>query len=329
MSSPRAVWVVVFFLGLGLLGALPSSAEASTGLRVAGDTRFRVVAEQRIAAWLAGHGHEITEQALSEVGFAALDECYLRDEPKCANKYFAENGKSDIFLYASFQVSSTAGSRERSVRGTLWLLRKQGEAAVFDRQCNRCDDDAISAMLDALIEKVGSFSSRVGTLKLTSSPAGATVEIDGDKVGQTPLDHPLPAGRHEIAVLRDGFRVERRTIDIEEGVTSEELVTLASLSSGPSRTRKIAAYTATGAAVILVATGVAALVLHEGEPCAETKKECFVSKPAGFAALAGAGVMAGLAGYLWLTMDGPEPSPSTAIGPPPPRSYSMGWGGRF
>lgn len=328
MSSSRAVRVATLLLAfLGLFAAAPSAARASTGIRVVGDSSFREVAEKRIAAWLAAHGHEITERSVSDAGFSVLDECYLQDEPACANKYFAENGKSDLFLYASFEVTG-AGTRERSVRGTLWLLRKEGEAAVFDRQCNRCNDDAVSAMLDALTEQVGSFSSRNGTLKLTSSPPGATVEIDGERVGETPLDHVLPPGKHEVTVSRAGFRVERRTVEIEAGQPSEQLVELAALSSGSSRTRRLAAYSAAGAAVILVATGVAALYLHDGEPCEPTKEECFVSKPHGIAALAGAAVLGGLAGYLWFTMDDPQ-TPSTALGPPPPRTYSLGFTSRF
>src|SRR5690606_34283802 len=40
--------------------------------------------------------------------------------------------------------------------------------------------------------------SRPGTLKVTTTPASITLYVDGRKVGETPAELSLPAGRHEL-----------------------------------------------------------------------------------------------------------------------------------
>lgn len=331
--SLRVLWIALL-----LVGAATSATEASTGIRVVGDSRFRVTAEERIAAWLTAHGHVVTADALDAATLEALDGCYLRDEPACANKLFVDKGSADLFLYVNFEVAS-GGARERTVRGTLWLLRKDGSAQVFERQCNRCDDEASDAMVDALTERVGNYDARVGTLKLTSSPPGATVEIDGKKVGVTPLTRELRIGKHEVAIRAEGYVPELRSFDIEVNSEIEHVVDLHRPAAGSSRTRRIGMYGSLGIGAALVAGGAVALALHEGSPCAPTKKECFNGKPVGFAMLASGGVLLGVGGYLWFTMEEPETLPAAAIAPAgseggagaksSARAYVLGWGGRF
>lgn len=334
--SLRALWIALL-----LVGAVTSATEASTGIRVVGDSRFRVTAEERISAWLKAHGHVLTTDTFDAGSLSSLDGCYLRDEPACANKLFVDSGSADLFLYVNFEVASN-GARERTVRGTLWLLRKDGSAQVFERQCNRCDDDAAEAMVDALTERVGTYDARVGTLKLTSSPPGATVEIDGKKAGITPLSRELRIGKHEVVIRADGYLPERRSFDIEVNLEIEHVVDLREPSPGSSRTRRLGMYGAAGLGAALIAGGTVALLLHEGSPCAVTKKECFNGRPAGLVMLASGGALLGVAGYLWFTMEEPETIPAEMLAPaakgqdagggvakPAARTVILGWGGTF
>lgn len=333
--SLRVLWIALL-----LVGAATSATEASTGIRVVGDSRFRVTAEQRISAWLTAHGHVVTADALDAATATALDGCYLRDEPACANQLFVDKGSADLFLYVNFEVAS-GGARESTIRGTLWLLRKDGSAQVFERQCTRCDDEASDAMVDALTERVGNFDGRVGSLKLTSSPPGATVEIDGKKVGVTPITRELRIGKHEVAIRAEGYVPELRSFDIEVNTEIEHVVDLHMPAAGSSRTRRLGAYGSLGIGAALVVGGAVALALHEGEPCAPTKKECFNGRPLGIGMIGGGAVLLGLGGYLWFTMEEPETLPSSAIAPataggdggstgkPAARAYLLGWSGSF
>ena len=55
-----------------------------------------------------------------------------------------------------------------------------------------------------------------GTLSVSSTPAGAKVLVDGKRAGTTPLEgHPLPPGRHRVAVQREGYRPWRRQVTVE------------------------------------------------------------------------------------------------------------------
>jgi TonB family protein len=57
---------------------------------------------------------------------------------------------------------------------------------------------------DPLVVTLSPSASR---LRLRSEPAEATVRIDGEPVGTTPLsDHALSAGSHQILVEREGYR---------------------------------------------------------------------------------------------------------------------------
>ena len=53
-----------------------------------------------------------------------------------------------------------------------------------------------------------------GTLSVTSTPDGATVTVDGDYAGTTPLSVPLAAGAHIILIEKEGYLEHEETIDI-------------------------------------------------------------------------------------------------------------------
>ncbi|MEZ4361240.1 MAG: PEGA domain-containing protein [Kofleriaceae bacterium] len=324
--SPRVLWIALRLLCLlGLSAVVSSSAEASTGLRIVGDAKFRVVAERRVASWLAGRGHNVTDKALGRPTLAALDECYLRNEPQCANKVFVENGDADLFLYITFEVVGEPG-RRRTVRGTLWLLRKIGTAEKFSRECVACEEEATLAMIDDLVTEVGAFEARAGGLKIASDPAGATVELDGERLGITPFEKELRPGSYTLVLRRDGYRDEERTVVVEPSRVAEQVIDLRPLAQRGPRRRKIAAFGAAGVAVALAVGGGVLLALDEGSSCAPNKTECFYSRPYGIAAFVGAGAFLGVAGYLWVTTT--APSRTATIGPSS-RGVVVGWGARF
>lgn len=57
-----------------------------------------------------------------------------------------------------------------------------------------------------------------GVLKVTSSPMGADIYLDGKKIGQTPyLDSRILVGRHAVAVVKTGCRTEGRMVELKKG----------------------------------------------------------------------------------------------------------------
>ncbi|MCP4678392.1 MAG: PEGA domain-containing protein [Deltaproteobacteria bacterium] len=76
----------------------------------------------------------------------------------------------------------------------------------------------------------------VGGLKLTDVPDGAVVMINGDKVGKTPFEKPIPLdpGRHTVKVTKDGF--EPLEIDVTSA-SGAEVVVRAALSKAQATLR--------------------------------------------------------------------------------------------
>jgi hypothetical protein len=67
----------------------------------------------------------------------------------------------------------------------------------------------------------------VGTLNVDSRPRGATVSVDGRRVGTTPLRLPdLAAGAHVVQIELQGYRTVRAEVTIERGRPARVAVTL-------------------------------------------------------------------------------------------------------
>ena len=59
-----------------------------------------------------------------------------------------------------------------------------------------------------------------GSLYVSSSPSGATIEIDGKNVGTTPqLLQDVLIGNHEVSLIRQNYKRETTTVTIKEGQT--------------------------------------------------------------------------------------------------------------
>ncbi len=58
-----------------------------------------------------------------------------------------------------------------------------------------------------------------GTLKVSSTPAGAKITLDGKAAGVTPKEFSLPAGTHKLQFDRSGYEVTIRLVDLKGGGT--------------------------------------------------------------------------------------------------------------
>jgi len=60
---------------------------------------------------------------------------------------------------------------------------------------------------------------RLGILALSTTPAGATVVVDGQPAGTTPATLNLSSGKHSVAISKPGYEEVRDEVDIEGGKT--------------------------------------------------------------------------------------------------------------
>lgn len=80
---------------------------------------------------------------------------------------------------------------------------------------------------------------KTGTLKVTTSPAGAEVYIDGTFKGMSPLTITLPNGSHSVKVVLEGYESASKSVSITGGQTTTASFTLKKKSSGPAKVRII------------------------------------------------------------------------------------------
>jgi len=66
----------------------------------------------------------------------------------------------------------------------------------------------------------------MGTLVISSQPDGATVALDGEAVGTTPLTVDRPAGTYQVQVQQEGYRTYASTIEVNAGDTRTEVASL-------------------------------------------------------------------------------------------------------
>lgn len=93
---------------------------------------------------------------------------------------------------------------------TLELLDPAGVVVVDARvECELCGVAELSETIIAAASRLRQrldLQENEATLSVVTRPAQATVLVDGQSAGQTPLETSIPAGEHEVVVQRDGYR---------------------------------------------------------------------------------------------------------------------------
>ena len=135
------------------------------------------------------------------------------------------------------------------------------------------DSGATSEELASAREALGEARSRIGTLRVTATPATARVVIDGQPASvRAPAgaglggvaEARLKAGEHTVVVEADGFGADRRTVEVLPKSETELEITLAG-GARPGRSdgmpaRAIVGWSLAGVSgVALAASGIMAL----------------------------------------------------------------------
>ncbi len=98
----------------------------------------------------------------------------------------------------------------------------------------------------ALAAPAAAQDAAMGELAVDATLEDATVYIDYEEVGKTPLEYRLPPGRYNVRVAIDGFQPFVRSVDVHEGELTE---VRASLIAGPGSVEFVVQ--PSGAAVVL------------------------------------------------------------------------------
>ncbi len=149
-------------------------------------------------------------------------------EKQEAKKHF-ENGVSMMELedFAGAAVEFEASVALYPTKSALFNLamcyKAQHRYALaldtFRRLLKNFGDDLKGEMRQEVRDNISEINELIAEVEIHTSLPGATVLLDGDKVGTTPLDRPLVvgAGAHRIRVSLQGYRDQERSVQLVAG----------------------------------------------------------------------------------------------------------------
>lgn len=141
--------------------------------------------------------------------------------------------------------------------------------------CELCGlSEAVSNAGDLAASLAGALedaaSATQGTLEVTSTPSGATVLIDDQVVGVTPLSLQLDPGEHTLLVRQNGYNHRERMVSLAPGEVEPIEVVLD--AAGPRKPRdnekidkllRITAWTSLGVGAAALGSGIALIAIDE------------------------------------------------------------------
>jgi hypothetical protein len=113
-------------------------------------------------------------------------------------------------------------------------LARWRDAEVNLRASLSASSDAWIASKRELLEDALAFvAQHLGSVVVTCNVGGAHVQIDGEKIGSTPLEQAIrvPIGDALLSVHADGFTAAERTVHVETGLTARVEMTLTPAST--------------------------------------------------------------------------------------------------
>jgi len=255
-------------------------------------------------------------QAFPVVG----DEASACDEASC----LAEAAHR---LRVDFLVTGSIEEHAKTYSVLLHLVegRKGQRIGTHRDTCETCGaEEAAEKMALAaatLRGRLASLGDQPSRFVVRSTPAGASLALDGKPVGRTPLDLELKAGEHVLRLSSQGYRPIEKTVSVVAGV--DESVSLDLVAPQSRYPLDVMGYAAAAAGVLTLTAGVWLLHINE-RPIACGQRvdvngrcptEIDTATPA--AVLIGVGSALGALGGAWIFLGrsrGSEEAPSPPSG---------------
>lgn len=235
-------------------------------------------------------------------------------------------------------LSELAG--EAQARALLNLrLREEGGRSVFSAELVDAPSGDVAATADALLPPdeagraaaIGGLVHKVlasgllrprGTLAIGSMPPGASITVDGQARGVTPLERAALAGRHKVRLVLPGHApyeaevevaagqaaaVQAALVPVSRDAPGQAAVSRVGAASTRPRWRLALGGTLLGAGAVLAGFGISALSVHGGcadstPPLPEAECDYFYSTQAVGGALLGAGAVSLVGGAVLLAL---------------------------
>lgn len=319
-SLPTATLAIAAWIAL----AAPARADRSIGVVVTGESWMQPQLAAHVATWLSQHGHTPVSSTMSPDSLAALNDCFVLDDRRCARNVVEKAVRAPSVLYARVDSHSN-GSDAPDLTLTAYFFNRGHDAIGQKTTCQRCTDPSLRTASDEILQKLVGGGD-LGHLGLKSAPIGARITIDGSAIGVTPLDWDLPPGKHTIQMDLQGRKSSVRDHVVVSNKTDLIVMTLApeGPADPPSRTLPLALLIGGGAAAVAGA----GLIAFSPKPPTDPKQQFYYRTwPPGIAVAAGGAILAGVGAYL-LWFRSPETSSAPVAAFTGDAAY-VGWTGRF
>jgi hypothetical protein len=312
------------FLSLLVLFAISSPARAGNndvGVVVVGEVTMQPQLAAQLESWLRQHGHQLVPAPLPPDAINTLLDCFVIEDEVCARKLVEKRSKTQSVVFAKVDVKSEAS--DKTVTLTAYWFDKGRDAIAERRYCERCTDVTLRSTADELMAALTIGNAKdAGKVKITSSPSGARVMIDGAAIGVTPLEYELKSGTHKVTLSYDSHRDDSRDIEVRRGETTPVDVMMTSIAS-----TNFFPLVMLGGGGVLLATGLVLIAMDEDQPkpVGEQKEFYRNTGPLGVGLAISGLVVGGIGGYLLFRTK----SSSTPVASITSDSGYVGWAGTF
>jgi len=282
-----ARYTLVFLLVLCGL----AHAEGPTGLVVVGDANIKDTLSSTLSDWLTHHGRTVATDPLDHDGVLTLTNCVSLQDLACARGVVEKRAKTEGVVFA--QVATT---KEGAVTVQVFWLVKGHEALAERRACEDCNADVLKGTVDSIMTVLSPQAGSVGRIKISTKPEGATVVLDHEVIGVSPIERDVAAGPHEIVLMKGSHEVGRRSLNVHATETAEVTITTHAPIETTSHSR--------WPGIILIGVGIGAIAAGgylyvTSETDDGTKPRYLDTRPAGIGLGIG-GVAATAIGFLVL-----------------------------
>jgi PEGA domain len=266
----------------------------------------------------------VVDRAFAAREVEALERCLGEDVPwPCLAKALRDPAIQRVAV-ANLALGAAADGAQLVVITVNVALADPPVSYIRRRFCHPCTADTLTKLTTAAIKEILDLQyldSGRTYLKVSSTPPGAAVVVDGKSVGVTDLAIEALPGPHRVVVTLAGKPPQIRTVEVMEDKTTELTVSFdpALPSSGPSGTRppsdgreqpssrpsRLFPATVLAVGALAMVGGVVALAYDDDQPARSPAEEedqrsgYRNTAPLGVALLAAGAVTAGAGGWLW------------------------------
>lgn len=230
---PRLVRLAALAL-LALAASTTAARAGALGLIIAGEPAKQPVIETTLEPWLTSRGYQVQLRVSDPKVADKLVDCFIITDQRCGEAAVAKLGlPTTLFVMVEVHHDTKANSDE--VKLTGWLYGEKGLSitaqSVF---CRACKNDTLAPTVEDLARSLFAVAGEgTGRIRITSTPAGATVKLDGTAVGATPWEQGLRAGTHTVTIELPGHQPYANVVEVKKDDVAQVDATLRSLGGPP------------------------------------------------------------------------------------------------